>query len=151
MRFPNSRIENNNAEKVRSSAMVPKPTSSFYPKQVWIDFVLGLKGFMKLVIFLPNDWTDEVIEKIVDDYESDQQIPAEAPHELMMQIFFNLHDPVDDLTTPGKFIPPRKSIIILWASIKRCILSYLHLHRCGITRLGTESRGDATHDELLRM
>ena len=77
--------------------------SSLYPKRVWVDFVHILEEFWDLLVSLPNDWTDEGIDTIVDDHERDQRIPAEAPLELVVQILLNLHDPVDHLTTPGKF------------------------------------------------
>lgn len=40
--------------------------------------------------YLLNEWTEESINSIVDDSKQDQQIPAEAPLELIVQIFLNL-------------------------------------------------------------
>ncbi|MCJ1409345.1 hypothetical protein MMC19_003424 [Ptychographa xylographoides] len=58
----------------------------------------SLEDFMGLLSFLPNEWTDEGINNLEDNPGHDQQIPAEAPLELVVQIFLNLRD---DLHGPG--------------------------------------------------
>ena len=58
---------------------------------------------MDLLIFLPKEWTDEGIGQIVDDPKENQRIPAEAPLELVVQIYLNLHDQIDRLHDAGKY------------------------------------------------
>ena len=66
----------------------------------------SLEGLMDLLILLPHEWTDEGINNIVDNPNRDQRIPAEAPLELVVQIFLNLHDQIDHLHDPGKYTAP---------------------------------------------
>lgn len=66
----------------------------------------SLEGLINLLILLPHEWTDEGINNIVNNPNRDQRIPAEAPLELVVQIFLNLHDQIDHLHDPGKYTAP---------------------------------------------
>ena len=86
------------------------PHIADFQQQIWYDFMRALGTLMDLLIFLPNEWTEEGIEHIVDDPKRDQQIPAEAPLELVVQLFLNLCDKINPLRDSGKHIIP--SILI---------------------------------------
>ena len=79
----------------------------------------SLEDFMGLLSFLPNEWTDEGINNLEDNPGHDQQIPAEAPLELVVQIFLNLRD---DLHGPGKYTtsnPLHLTLLTQKSSIRR--------------------------------
>lgn len=63
----------------------------------------SLKELFELLVEVPNEWATEANKNIVDDPGQDQQIPAEAPLELVVQIFLNRGDAVDFLDHPGKY------------------------------------------------
>jgi hypothetical protein len=73
---------------------------------IWFDFMQSLGGFVELLISLSKEWTDEGISNVVDKSDQEQLIPAEAPLELVVQIFLNLHDQINHLDNPGKSTVP---------------------------------------------
>lgn len=68
----------------------------------WITFLQSLHDFFAVLANLPNNWLNPGTEIIIDDIGQQQIIPAEAPLELVSQIYLIVHDEVNHLRDPGK-------------------------------------------------
>lgn len=71
----------------------------------WITFLQSLGNFFTVLASLPNIWLDQGTGLVLDDTGQQQIIPAEAPLELVVQIYLIVHDAVNHLTDPGKTMP----------------------------------------------
>ena len=67
----------------------------------WITFMQSLENFFTILASLPHNWLALGTDIIIDDTGQEQIIPAEAPLELVAQIYLNVHDAVNYLGDPG--------------------------------------------------
>ena len=68
----------------------------------WITFLNSLGQFFNVLANLPGNWLAQGTDYVIDDTGQQQIIPAEAPLELVAQIYLNVHDAVNHLGDPGK-------------------------------------------------
>lgn len=68
----------------------------------WITFLKSLGQFFNILAILPDSWLAQGTDYVIDDIGQQQLIPAEAPLELVVQIYLNVHDAVNHLGDPGK-------------------------------------------------
>ena len=71
----------------------------------WTTFLQSLGSFFAVLASLPNTWLDLGNRIVLDETGQQQIIPAEAPLELVVQIYLMVHDAVNHLVDPGITIP----------------------------------------------
>ena len=71
----------------------------------WITFLQSLNNFFAVLASLPSDWLAQGTGVVLDDTEQEQIIPAEAPLELVAQIYLDVYDAFNRLEDPGKTWP----------------------------------------------
>ncbi len=79
----------------------------------WIDFMKSLTNFWNVLDNLPVYWLAQGTNALGFSRQQKQRIPAEAPLELVTQIYLLVHDRRKPLRNPGKIM----ALLIFFSSL----------------------------------
>ena len=79
--------------------------------QIWANYCQTLFAFNLTLSSLPVPW--RAVGNIVDNAALQQGIPAEAPLELVVQVFLSVYDRKNDSNTPGTLANPGMLIYLI--------------------------------------